>query len=45
GGVISVTADYVGGVFQLVVSNPFDESAQMQASRGRARACRTLTHD
>ncbi len=34
GGVVGVTADYVDGVFQLEVSNPFDETARTQASRG-----------
>lgn len=41
-GVISVTADYVGGVFQLVVSNPFDESAQTQASRGTRQGLQNI---
>jgi len=34
GGLVSVTAKYAGGVFSLEVSNPFDEAAQTQVSRG-----------
>tara|TARA_A100001518_G_C1219032_1_gene62532 strand:- start:653 stop:1864 length:1212 start_codon:yes stop_codon:yes gene_type:complete len=42
GGVVSVTADYVDGVFQLVVSNPFDETAQAQASRGTRQGLQNI---
>ena len=34
GGLVSVTAGYAGGVFELEVSNPFEEGLQTQASRG-----------
>ena len=42
GGVVSVTADYVDGMFQLVVSNPFDEAAQAQASRGTRQGLQNI---
>ena len=34
GGMVGVTAQYADGVFHLQVSNPFDETAQVQPSRG-----------
>ncbi|MBE7374443.1 sensor histidine kinase [Pseudomonas lopnurensis] len=42
GGVVSVTADYVDGVFHLEVSNPFDETAQTQASRGTRQGLQNI---
>ena len=42
GGLVSVAAEYVDGVFQLVVSNPFDETAQAQASRGTRQGLQNI---
>ena len=38
GGLVQVTAQYEGGVFQLCVSNPYDEGAEMKPSRGTQQA-------
>jgi two-component system sensor histidine kinase AlgZ len=42
GGVVSVTAEYADGMFQLVVSNPFDETAQALASRGTRQGLQNI---
>ena len=42
GGMVSVTAQYLDGVFQLEVSNPYDEAAQAQPSRGTRQALHNI---
>ncbi len=42
GGVVSVKACYENGMLQLEVSNPFDESAQAQPSRGTRQALHNI---
>lgn len=38
GGLVRVEAQYEGGVFQLCVSNPYDEGVEQQPSRGTHQA-------
>ena len=42
GGTVSVTAVYADGVFHLQVSNPYDETAQAQPSRGTRQALHNI---
>ncbi|TCD18695.1 sensor histidine kinase [Pseudomonas sp. IC_126] len=42
GGMVSVTANYVDGMFHLEVSNPFDDGAQTQPSRGTQQALHNI---
>ena len=42
GGMVSVTAQYVNGMFQLEVSNPFDEAAQALPHKGTRQALHNI---
>lgn len=42
GGLVCVKADYTDGVLNLEVSNPFDEAAQAQPSRGTRQALHNI---